>query len=400
MDTSVNGFKGLNNVVDPMRLDLSWLIQADNVNITQTNSLVRARGFTQKSTHYATTGAYATKDLQRLYVVDAGELRAIRSDYTHTVLRAGLSSAKTYFTEVNGVVYYANGTDFGLIEPDHTVWTWGIPVPPPVPATLNTGPLPAGQYGICLTYTNERGVEGGNGEVTVVNAPGNSAITVPTPEKVGYTVNVYATQKDGSVFYLLKENASGGATYACGPNELGRELPFWLLDGPRGYLPEFWRGRMYLAEAFPDQDQTVIWRSLPLHFHHFNYGDDAIIVPGSVRMLHPLPDALLIGTERAIYAYTEDQITLLAPYGVVPGYHASAVDGQVYFWTLRGLARALPFQNLTQGQLSVPPGLHAGAMVLEQDGDRRYVVALQKGGEAYNPRMEDLPLAAVIGQVN
>ena len=57
----------------------------------------------------------------------------------------------------------------------------------------------------------------------------------------------------------------------------------------------------------------------------------------------------------------------------------------MYFWTQRGFCRAMPFENFTQTTVSVPPGLTAAAAVLEEDGTRRYVVALTKGGTAYNP---------------
>jgi hypothetical protein len=96
-------------------------------------------------------------------------------------------------------------------------------------------------------------------------------------------------------------------------------------------------------------------------------------------------DALIICTDREIHSWDEDQLVKLASYGSVPGHHMAPVHGKVYFWTKRGLCRALPFENLTESTVSVPPGLSAGASVIEKDGTRRYVVALHKGGDAYNP---------------
>ena len=88
-------FLGLNNVGDPQRLGLNWLTIADNVDITDRNAIVRAQGFTQATSNFAITGAYATKDNQRLFIVDAGELRQMSPDLSaYTVLRTGLSTQK------------------------------------------------------------------------------------------------------------------------------------------------------------------------------------------------------------------------------------------------------------------------------------------------------------------
>jgi len=46
----------------------------------------------------------------------------------------------------------------------------------------------------------------------------------------------------------------------------------------------------------------------------------------------------------------------------------------------------MPFTNLTQGHLSVAPGVQAGASVIERDGQRRFVVSLHRGGTAFNAR--------------
>ena len=69
-------FRGLNNVTDPLRLGLSWLAQADNVDITATGALRKRAGYT-KPFSGVLSGAYATLDFKRLYVVDSGVLKAM-----------------------------------------------------------------------------------------------------------------------------------------------------------------------------------------------------------------------------------------------------------------------------------------------------------------------------------
>lgn len=381
---STRTFRGLNNVTDPQRLDLGWQTRVDNVDITDKGALRRCHGYARATTNTAISGAYATKDMLRLYVVDNGALKQMSTDLSTSVtLRTGLNAAPMSFEEVNGQVFFTNGVDYGVAL-DGSTKAWGVSAPaaPTVVAT-NGGSLAPGVYQFVCTAVDPTGLESSNSTVTAVDVvqSGRISITGITPGS-----NLYATVADGTVFFLLKEGTTDSFTLDALAMH-GRELPFWNTDTPRGSLPTLFQGQMYTAEAFPQYDATVIWRSLPLQFHHFDPGAQGIAVPGTVRMLESLDEALIIGTDRAIVAYDGDVVKPLAAYGVVSGWHASEYKKQLYFWSLRGLCRAMPFSNITETTVSVPPGLSAGAMVVEKDGMRRYVVALQKGGESFNRRI-------------
>lgn len=383
----IDGFRGLNNVADPLSLDLSWLARADNCVVNNHRKLVRAHGFEQRDTATSITGSYATEDQQQLYLVDAGQLVQLETGFVRRVLATGLSSAPMYFVEVNGLVYYTNGIDRGMIQ-DGRAQAWGIE-PPGVPQlTVGTGVLPAGTYQACITLTDARGIESGNGQVAMIVVGAGSQITVSEiPQTAGLTSNVYVTAANGSTFYQLTENAGTAVSYNCAPDALGMELPFWRISAPRGTLPAIYAGQMWIAEPVPAADMSVIWPSLPIHYHHFSLGAGAITVPGSVRLLKGFDDGLLIGTDRTIFLWTGEALLILARYGVTPGVHADVFNKQTYFWTLRGMCRAMPFENMTQGVVSVAPGVSAGGAVIEQDGFRRYVACLQIGGQVYNTRV-------------
>ena len=380
----VREFRGLNNVDDPIRLSLVWATQADNVDITSKNSLSRCKGFTQRTTNTALTGAYATKDLQRLYVVDSGVLKQVLPDLSFITLKSGLTSGAYSFEEVNGVVYYTDGTTYGCIEP--TGWRpWGIVEPDPPQLSLGSGSLPQGVYQVVCTYVDDRGMESGNSEVALLDGSGRVLIS-GIPQAAGYTTNVYVTMCDGTVFYLLAESAPAALSYDS-TSMLGQEITYWGTNAPqRGKFPAYFQGQIYLADWYPAQNATHIWNSLPLQHHHFDFGSEGLAVPGQVRLLTGTAEFLLVGTDRAIFAFDGDKLEQLANYGVVPGWHATESEGKVLFWTLRGLCRAMPFENLTEETVSVAPGLSAGAAVIESDGLRRYVVALHAGGEAHNRR--------------
>ena len=69
---------------------------------------------------------------------------------------------------------------------------------------------------------------------------------------------------------------------------------------------------------------------------------------------------------------------------MVPGWHWAKDDERTLFWTTRGLCAALPFSNLTERQVSVAPGISAGGAVVRHGGQKRYLVALHRGGSVFN----------------
>ena len=103
---TVRSFQGLNNVGDPMRLGLSALVQADNVNISASGAMSKRAGYAQTLAG-SITGAYGSIDFQRMYFVDGGALKTI----TGKTLRTGLSAAPMYWAEVNEHTYFNNGID-------------------------------------------------------------------------------------------------------------------------------------------------------------------------------------------------------------------------------------------------------------------------------------------------
>ena len=393
----VKRFKGLNNIEDPVRLGLQWLVIAKNVLVTATGSLMRRFGYAKKYSGVNLAGAYSTRDFKRCYVVDNGALLRVYPDMTVAVLRTGLSSRPMYWTEVNGVVYFANGAERGIITTNDAVQAWDWPVPDAPNVAAMTGKLDAGQYQVICTYVLPDGRETGAGPSTAIILQDGQALQITNiPLQAGLKTRVYIAPANSTVFQLAFETTrSTSTTWNSAPEWLGIELVTNFMDPPpaAGTMPVFWRGKMHLVEHFPAHDQSVIWPSEPLGFHLFDLNDSFIPVPGKVLMLAAQKDALIIGTDRAIYAFDDDKLTQLADYGVVKGrhwaveQHTEDID-RIVFWSQRGACRAMPFENLTEGQISVNCGLTAGGTIVHKDGQMHYIVALQKGGDAFNPRSE------------
>lgn len=380
----IKAFKGLNNVTDPLRAGMGFLARADNVDITDTGALVKRQGFTRMSST-PTSAGYATRDQQRMYLVENGTLRSMEG----AVIATGLGTVPMFWTEVNGDVFYNDGQSSGIIKPDNTLlaWRWAAPDAPVI--TKSTGTLDPGTYRVRVTTLLDDGREAGTSETSEVEIVQGEAFMVTglAPDTA-----VYIAHANSTVFRLAGYPRNGTLFWSYPEDMLGADLNTSFFDP----LPisattiQHWKGRIYAAQYMPTENQTVIWFSEPLAYHLFNLNSNFFMVPGKATMLAPHQDALIVGTDAAVYAYNAETLVRLAEYGVVEGEHwvleatSKEHPERLLFWSVRGVCAALPFTNLTERQVSVAPGKYAsGALILDQ-GQKRYLVTIHQHGPAEN----------------
>ena len=217
--------------------------------------------------------------------------------------------------------------------------------------------------------------------------PASGGITITgIPQVAGYTTNIYTTEPDGTQFYYLastKDVAYSATSLAMGP-----ELTTQFLDEPPedATYTAFFSGNSYLAEYVQELDQSVVWFSEDMGYHQFNLNSNYFVVPGEVTQMYGSSQGLLVATRNRTFWYA-DKLEQLAEYGSVPGQHADlGPDGKVYFWSKQGLCRAAPFENMTEKNISVAPGLWAGGAIVEAGGYRRFIALLHVGGSPFNQR--------------
>lgn len=378
-------FFGLHNVTDSLRVGAQWLSTANNVNITDTGAIEKRLGYSlvsQFDDAGEVTSAYNTVDFQRMYVV---QNQAIKT-FDLTPLVTLTSSDPVYWAEINDQVFYNNGTDSGIILPDNTVLPWAIAVPNAPTLSAITGTLAAGTYQVRCTFVTADGRESGASDPVDIAMNGDQAFHITSiPHQSGSVTRVYISPANSEVYQLAFTTTGSAASWNFSNDALGQDLRNEFLQP----LPssttaiQFFKGRAYVAQYFPSTGQTVVWFSQSLGFHLFNTSADFFIVPGQVHMLAPTSEALIVGTDTQIFAYSGG-LTELAPYGVVPGQHWADDETRILFWSTRGVCGALPFSNLTQQNVSVAPGIKAGGTIVRTGGQKRYLVALQQGGLAFN----------------
>lgn len=385
---AVNVFKGLHNTADPLQLGNSYLTQADNLDISEHGRLSTRDGFYPVRSG-SFSGAFNTRDFSRAYFIDSGVLLERSAiDGSYTPLLSGLSDAPMHWAEINRQVYFNNGIDSGVINENGSIlpMKWDAPTPPDLSA--GSGALPAGLYRVCCSYLLNDGRETGTGDVSEIQlSEGSSLLMAQIAQVDGAQTLVYLAPANSTVFQLAFVANGPSGVWASPPELLGSELRYHALNS----LPDsasnlaFFQNKLRAMQALPSDGQTIIWSSQPNAWHLWDYAD-YIAVPGVGVWIAEHPKALIIATTTEIYAYDGDSLTRLATWGSVPGQSVVVDDnGDLIFWTTRGVCSALPFETLTE-QVSLIPGSTASACLIRKDGGKKYVVSLRKGGQPFNAR--------------
>lgn len=397
---TLRNFLGLNNTADVLRgrpgrqglAPVTWqlLQQADNVDINNEGLLSRRDGFQPFAAGSRLTSSFSTFDFERLYVIDNGTLFLVNRDGSRVDLATGLADEASW-AEVNGSVYLSAGRKL-LITSDGVVTEWGIPTPAGGRISDATGQLTPGVYQACFTFIDASGREGGAGQSIATMCVGGGLQLTDIPSEQGCYTAIYVAGP-GGVFRLEAVVPSSTGSLTIPSLQGGRELLNQFLDPPpdAATLIAFYQGRFWAAEYLQAEDTTVVWFSEPMGFHLFNLNSGFIQIPGRVvHMAAAEPKgggALILSTERRVFLYNQNELQAIADYGAVPGQNPDwGPDDKLYFWTNRGLCRAAPFENLTESNVSLAPGVRAAGSVFNQHGYNRFVVVLKSGGAAFNKR--------------
>ena len=387
----VSAWKGLNNVGEYTRTGIEHLSVADNVDVTETGRIKSREGFTRRIAQ-PMHGGFSTKDHQRTYVVSAGWVCRVAPSLQLIQIFQLTGTQRMHWAQVNNDVYFSNGVDYGRISADDAFTPWTLGVPNPVVLGAVPGTSTPGRYQVACTYVMADGRESGAGPAQTITLANGQAIAVSgIAQKAGASTRVYVTPADSSVFGLAGATTATSMTVHVNPDDIGEACQTQFLgDVPEGCTAIcHFRGRMYAGMYFPADNTSAIWFSKPLQPHLFDTAEDFLMVPGEVRMLADAGDALLIGTSQGIHAYNDESIVELASYGVVAGWPSTTEPdtSKVLMWTQRGICRAMPFENLTQNTVSVPPGAQAGVTVIQRDGQKRLITTLVAGGNSFNKRI-------------
>ena len=386
----IKSFKGLNTVVDPIRLDLRWLTQAVNVHATSTGGIERRMGYERVSSTPTIT-AYSRSDSKYSYLQRDGSI----TDLDGVELVKTTSTRPMWWGEVNNEVYYSNGADAGKFVDGYAHAVWRLPTPKEPVVTVNTGvgAIIPGAYQVRSTVVAPDGRESGWSDAAIIECTSTAASFTITPSFFeGYSTRIYITAVGGaSPQYAGTLYAPGTVSWFGGPDQLGFDAMTNFLDPlqPNVDVFAFFKASCYASEFMPQSDVSVIWVSEPLGYHLFNLNSGFMLLPGRVLMLVATEEALVIGTDRAVFAFDGKTLTRVALYGVIAGQNCvpdtQVKTNRVLFMSQRGLCEALPFNNLTEDRVAIPRAARAGGVFMQQDGHCRFIATLHGVGGVYNP---------------
>ena len=306
MEFALTQFVGINNRLSPENLlsvptrevprpDIE-LVTASNVDIDDAKGLARRAGQTLKvdgSSH----SLWA--DGQECLYVQSGDMYQLHSDFSYTLVAAGLTAAPMSYVRANRSIYHSNGTQTGVFE-DGGVRAWGIPIgASTVSAARIAGNLEAGIYQYTITVRDFAGRESGAGMAQRIDLPAGSGLafswTVPSDPDMVEAV-IYLSQPNGEVMHLavVCDIADTQVSYAGG----ARSLPLatqWLDAPPAGETLALYNGRIYIGSG------EFLYATAPNSYEHCDLRDYKGFDGTPIAVLAAVDTGLFVGTAKAIY---------------------------------------------------------------------------------------------------
>jgi len=377
----IDAFTGEANTVNPKRMPKGAMQSSKNIDIDDTGSAIGRNGYALVRALANWQYAYAASWQSLAVIIDNGDLYRLNADLTLHLLKSSVLYSNVSQTEIGNELFLTNG----IITDGYTVRDLRVPNPLSPTVSIISGNLPAGQYQLVCTHTDTTGRESGISELVVVDLLDNQGLLV-TPSNAGYQVNTYISLADSADLFL----AGVGNITLTEPITSRYVLPTHLI----GCYPcpenigkiVYYESKIYVSVYDSISGVTIVFYSQPFQYHLFALDTDYFIMSSKIEMLLAANSGLVIGTDIDINAYTSDGgLVPLANYGVVAGEcGVNTMDGNIEFWSRRGMCRALPFENLTQKTVSVKSGETCNVAHIEQNGYNKFLAITDTLGVSNN----------------
>jgi hypothetical protein len=410
---SLADFEGIINARRRKDFGYGALSVGRNVEVTDTKKLVRRNGYALEE-EGGYVGLYGSQTQRQLIGVKEGQLLARQPDGTNALLQTGMLGDAFSWDEdpANNIYYTSNAGDNGIVLATSEWLPLSLMSPEILEvAVVDTAPWAVTPFNLgktydanvvqlFATYLYSDGRESAPSDcVTVQVAPEVKLLRMQVPLQAGCFTQVYATTPGGSTYFLVAAASTPVFTfpvYFLTQSYTGPDYPFtpYLSSFPTSAsLLAFYAGRLFAATTDDTSKLGAVYSSLPLQYHLFDFVKNMFQVSGSPLLLLPHKNGLIIGTDSNIYNYREPDeenqkdigLTQLAEYGVPPGVCGDvAMDGTAYFWTLRGVAKAMPYELVTEHRFYGDPGVFNHARIFYERGYAKLVASTVAGAPTFN----------------
>lgn len=249
--------QGIINRLSEFETPLDALRAATNVDILNTGKIRRRSGYTLVESG-EWHSLWSDPTVGAMFAVKNGNLVTVNHNGAQATLLASIGTADVSYAAVAGRAYLTNGTVGGMVR-NGAYDEWALPNPKTIsvaaynspfdPVITSTSGLGAGEYQVCMTYTDALGRESGAGYAEIVALNGNQSIQVSNiPQNGTCSANLYVTGADGDMFYLAMTLPAGVTTCIIGDQTRGRQLETrWLQPLPAGQILASGAGRLFVG---------------------------------------------------------------------------------------------------------------------------------------------------------
>lgn len=386
-----NLFTGIDNTVPRHRLPEGFVADAVNLDATSAGTLKVRPG---KEVLAVVTGGNSLRDCAgKMFLTITNALHVVTnlSPFTSTTLRSGMSSlARVSYADVNGEVWWSNGTDSGRCTAANADKPWSLPKPTAPTLATTTGALPANKYRVSIVHRNADGEESPASNPAQVTLSATGGLTVnlsAAPTGATHTL-VFCTSGSG-VFLLHSTVSAATSTVTISADPVGRPLgEAYKLDVmPAGRIVAHFNGRLLSASG------STLYVSEP--YRHGVYDPVAGRIPFAtdITVVAPLKDGVFVVADKVYWLAGADVAEMIP----VPKSLGTAIfgtqfelreDKQVGWFGEFGLTIGSndgTVAHLTQTNFAPPTADSGYALVKRDDGDIRILISMDETA-AYTPR--------------
>jgi hypothetical protein len=312
--------KGLRTQDEDFEVGFDGMVLANNVDLTRKNSIERRPGRVDTSYVPAGTIHSAWADKQLFLFQEGTSLKRFRSATDVETLRTGLTIGdKISAYRIGNQVYWSNGFETGVVEPNGNLRDFGVPVPSRLEGAPTTGNLGEGRYSYVFTNVESDGRESGSPLPRTVDVGENEGFLFTF--SAGLTKRFWITEANGDTLYLADEIFAGetGFSYRNGRPRTSIVLDRQLMSAPEAWHEIDW----FRASLLFARNNNLEWTNefdyelRDLAKGYMPFGERIHIIGG-------LRDGFYIGTETKHYWLTGSDmmnlsLTEAADYGAIPG---------------------------------------------------------------------------------
>jgi len=350
---------GIDALSDETALDDGAVREAVNVDIDRDGCFSRRAGRRLIVPGADFHSLWVAKQRGTALVAQGSKLYKYIPGNTPVALSTLNSADPLAYTEYNGNIYWTNRQTLQWLPSDSTVARdAGVPTPAVVPRLSPApGSLYRGKYGVCLSYVDDRGEEGGATEVQVIELPAGGGIRLEGLEtRPGCIVNVYITDTDGEVLRLAARFPAVFPSYTVAEVARGSECETqYLVPMHPGEYITWLAGRLYTAV------DDVLYFSNALRPHLYDPAHNFVKFSGFISFIEAVSDGLYVGDSRGVW-------------------FLRGTDPTKFEQTLVSTVRAVP-----RSSIKLPPSVFPDKVVNTQNpvavwlGDSGYVIGMDSG---------------------